>query len=457
MLIFSATISNDTSSENDLNVAQIFRSQRPATSLNDVETKELIANDRLSGQNTYRHNVDQVSFPKLGNNSNQLTLTEKMLKNAASEKCFQEQPTSIAPVTMLNNVILDAAKTVHSNRDRGESLDLKPDFTRVLCSPESLTSDPGKPRKFAVGTKRSIDVTSIGYESVKKLEITRNFSSFEYSLLVFREEYANAYWMVLDCFDIFHILNDLKIDQCQIIWLDAHPPSSMDQLWSILFGDPFQIEKSKTEKRGEKGALIFSSRALLRYPRESSLILKKNAKLLKQFDSFRSHAYKKLSIVPKKLECSQIRLTIAWRRDYVNHPGNPKGLIMRKISNEAEVLTSLKSFASLQITEVQLEKLTVAQQISLMSETDVFFAMHGAGHTMTAFMPSGGAVVEIMTPKKANNFHMHDIATNAGHFHFAPVVPNKAESSDGSSHYIEPETVKKVINQVISKLCPNAN
>ena len=450
VFIYTATVTRTEKEENDIidNIFKIHpatspKFQRPSNS----ENKSIKIDQNFSANQNAKKNGSSYLL------GDKFFTDDEFLNLASEQKCSEQLSTKINKVTMLRNTILDPLQFSHSSRDRGESLDFTSDFAKSLCY-SSEDSRTNVKTSYHVGTKRTLEVSKIDTAEFKKLQNSRNISTFDITLAVFREEYANAYWTVMDNFDIFHILNDLQIKKCQIIWLDAHPFSSMDQLWSIYFGEPLKIEDFRNQFPEKQSNLIFSPRLLLRYDREKSVFLNPGKPpRLNEFEAFRAQGYKNLNIVVKPKDCSLLRLTIAWRRDYVNHPGNPNGIITRKISNEAEVLSALKSFSNVNVTEIQLEKLTVAQQILQMSKTDIFFAMHGAGHTMTAFMPSGGVVVEIMIQKKEKNYHMRQVAENAGQFHIKHTVPNSAASPDGNSHYVEEKAVKDIINRSMSKLC----
>ena len=157
----------------------------------------------------------------------------------------------------------------------------------------------------------------------------------------------------------------------------------------------------------------------------------------------------------KSRSCSSsLRLTVVWRRDYVNHPGNSAGKISRKISNEQQVLSTLKELQhKIDVTEVQLETLSAKDQIRVMSSTDIFFGMHGAGHVMSTFMPPGGVVIELTIDSKASNANMRKVAENAGHTHLREVLPKSSQSADTLSHYVPQTVVQKLLKAALAHFC----
>ena len=75
-------------------------------------------------------------------------------------------------------------------------------------------------------------------------------------------------------------------------------------------------------------------------------------------------------------------------------------LLLMQVDNEAEVVATMRSVPFVLVTEVQLDRLSAVEQIRLMSETDVFWGVHGAGHAMSLFLPSDRVVVELMPSDK---------------------------------------------------------
>ena len=228
---------------------------------------------------------------------------------------------------------------------------------------------------------------------------TKNHA-YEWMIAVVREEYANAYWMVMDVFDLFHIIRAID-KSVQVILLDNHPKSTMDQLWRIYFDDVLYLPSLKISNGVDPSkSLVFAENLIFRPNRQGSVFKNQMQTGSISFSQFRNEGYQKVGVRLEARNCSRLRVTIVWRRNYVNHAGNPQGEIKRKITNEQEVMQAIRSFKNVEITEASLELMSVKEQIHLMSRTDVFFGVHGAGHTMAVYMPPGGMVVEITTPSK---------------------------------------------------------
>ena len=195
------------------------------------------------------------------------------------------------------------------------------------------------------------------------------------------------------------LVSDIEPSETTILWVDNHTSSVTDQLWDTVFKNHIQVSP-QPEKRYR---LIFASNLLLRPQRKLSVALQRSFSNLTILHEFRQHVYRKLGIAPNQFSCDAVRVLVVWRRDYVNHPGNPTGKIDRKVENEKEVIATMKSLNDVTVNEVQLDKLSVVDQIRLMSETDVFWGVHGAGHAMSIFLPSARVVVELVPSQKVSS------------------------------------------------------
>lgn len=70
------------------------------------------------------------------------------------------------------------------------------------------------------------------------------------------------------------------------------------------------------------------------------------------------------------------------------------GAVQRRIENYDEVLSIARSYTS-HAARVKFEQMSVADQLQLAANTDVFMAVHGAALAWLAFLPPWGIVVEL--------------------------------------------------------------
>ncbi|XP_075256479.1 uncharacterized protein LOC142348833 isoform X2 [Convolutriloba macropyga] len=245
-------------------------------------------------------------------------------------------------------------------------------------------------------------------------------------------------------------------DTC-IIMADNHPAATMESMYSLIFPCVIKLSQLRQNYR-----TLIMDKLLLRPLRQNSIALNKRYTSLSVMNAIRRDLYQKLGI-PKtrKVDCSFLRVLIVWRRDYQNHPGNLAKLIDRKISNEDEVLqTIVNKLSFVNISDVQLEQLPLREQIILMSQVDVFWGMHGAGHAMSVFMRPKSAVVELLPLQKGSNWHMGQLSVLADHHHISTKIAQPGRyrkparnSPDSTYYYVDSETVIESLNKAHDKLC----
>ena len=361
--------------------------------------------------------------------------------------------------TILRNALISTNEVSKSTEDRGEIFYFKLPFLSQVC--KKSDDPPVKLSKVEIGCTADLQIqylseVSFSYQTTSPT--APPFLVFDWLVGIIRSEYANPFWAVIDIFDVFHIIKSMDVassdDVTHIIWLDGHPASPTDSFWHVFFGKD-QVHQLTDFNQTRPPKNVFASNFVARFHRRHSLFLKTRSVAIRtMFSTFRQEAYEKLGINPIPRNCSSLRLTAVWRRDYVNHLGNPAGKISRKVSNEKEVLSTMGQFQDrINITEVQLDTLSGKQQIELMSKTDIFFAIHGAGHVMSTFMPPGGVVIEVTIPSKVGNTNMQKVAENAGHKHLRETLPKSSQSADTLSHYIPPIVVQKLVSGAFSHLC----
>ena len=247
----------------------------------------------------------------------------------------------------------------------------------------------------------------------------QSFQAGQY-LAIQRIEFASVYWTIIDLLDIFITTQRMGIEpeKLNIIIMDAHPATSLDPFWSVLF---HRLIKLSTDNIFKQSNNVMFENLAWRYPRDNCPLLDKHIKSLKYIQPFRSFVLKRFGIQSemRRRNCSQphkLNLLVSFRKDYHNHPR--KSRVERKIANEKDVVNEMQSnFSSkLNVTTAQLDLLPLKRQLELVASADIFFGMHGAAHAFPIFMAPGGAVVE-MFPFHSGNWHMEKISTLSGHSH----------------------------------------
>ena len=288
------------------------------------------------------------------------------------------------------------------------------------------------------------------------LGMKESFHAGQY-LAIQRFEYANVYWTIIDLLDIFITTQRLGIEpeKLNIVLMDAHPPSSLDPFWSVLFQ---RLIKLGTDDIFKKSNNVMFENLVWRYPRVKCPLLDRRQVTPNLIQPFRSFVLKRFGIPsgPRLRDCGQKKLNVlvTFRRDYQNHPRNLKGIIDRKIANEKDVVNEMENgFPNLNITAAQLDSLPLKRQVELVSSADIFFGMHGAAHAFPIFMAPGGAVIEMFN-FQSNNWHMKRISTLSGHFHITWINRDlKAYNQITKSTTIPAGIPSRLLRNAIEDIC----
>ena len=237
-----------------------------------------------------------------------------------------------------------------------------------------------------------------------------------FTLVIKRVEYAHIYWNIVELYDAYLVclMNNVSPNDVEVLVLDAHPATAMDELWSRMFRNvtyPPQLPLNATYRR-----------LTLQMMRRESPMLKKTLRVLPAWSEFRAALLRSFQLEEQVFvrNASRLRVLIVLRRDYVAHPRNPSGHIKRKIFNEKELITALRSnVTNVDINALQLDLLPLREQVRIAANTDILMGMHGAAHVFSIFVQPGGAVIELKTSYESKaNWHMSSLSEWSKLFHF---------------------------------------
>lgn len=312
----------------------------------------------------------------------------------------------------LTDVLVDPI--LSHGRDGGENL------TSVLNQAEEeeyLTFDPGffkikcksiPPYEFSKNNHLNSWWSSL--QGVSKLKANPDAAVETcFTIAITRYEYVNFYHTMTDFYNVFLMLIIFKQQphNVRILWIDAHPIGSLDVVWNKLFTGYTRL---KTIKR----PVMFRQLVwgIIGY---NSPLLQFDHPTLPFVEEFREFFLRKYNqSLTKKLDCHGLNVLFIWRRDYVAHPRNPKGLVSRKIQNEDELLINARKLLAgdkHNVRGVQVDLYSMEQQLRWISDTDILVGMHGAGLTHALFLPKHAGVIEFYpTYWSDTNAHFRSIA-----------------------------------------------
>ena len=221
------------------------------------------------------------------------------------------------------------------------------------------------------------------------------------TLAVLRYEYANFFHQITDMYNAFVItkLFNINPNEMNILFFGKYNAGHIDKSWDTLFGKIERVENYNQPVLYKD--LIW---AVLGYNSPVNFFSLVSLPLIEEFSNFYVSNHKSSK---KNLNCDTISILFIWRHDYIAHPGNPTGLIKRKISNEEEILKAVEEiFPSHHVAGIQLDQYDMMGQVQFISQTDILIGMHGAGMAHTLFLPTHAGVLELY-PNYWSKFNRH--------------------------------------------------
>ena len=207
--------------------------------------------------------------------------------------------------------------------DADEEYKIEPGYFSIPCVNQSV--DMIVP---VAGDAPHVKIWAKSVRCCNLTQIPHNKSDTALTMMVQRYEFANVFWIMMELYDAYLGVTFLNrtLSETHLILVDSHPLSHLDQLWTRTFktvSRPNQLDK----------AIKFPS-LTWNLPRQFSPMLDKNMKRkFPLIDEFRETVLRVFNVSAKyKRSCTSLNILFIWRRNYVAHPRNPKGIISRKIS-----------------------------------------------------------------------------------------------------------------------------
>ena len=354
----------------------------------------------------------------------------------------------------LYNVRLDPSKNtnhkggepideVKNQDEQTEYLTLMNGFFSLSCSNKTNVNYKFNENEPKSQWLNSLELSRWNYKSNDQV-----FDKF--TIAVQRYEYVNVYHTMTDWYNTFLITLIFKqIPQhITVLWLDAHPKGSLDSVWKTLFGETLQASRLHEP--------IYFRRLIWSINGYASFINQHKLKTVPYLEEFREFFLTRFNVsIFKEKNCRSMNIIFLFRHDYVAHPRNMGGTIKRKIENEEDIIESVRQkFPSHTISGVQLDSFSFRKQLEIIANTDVLIGMHGAGLTMSLFLPSHGGLIELFPLYYSpSNVHFKSIAQwrNLTYVRWQNRI--RTHEHKHFKTYIPPQLVIDLIKQVLHKMC----
>ena len=140
------------------------------------------------------------------------------------------------------------------------------------------------------------------------------------------------------------------------------------------------------------------------------------------------------------------KVTIQWRRVW---PKGRKGQF-RLLNNGPQLADKLASVLpnNILIRLINTASLSIREQISLMRNTNYFVGIHGAGLSLSIFLPKLAICHEIS--HKFQNNRLHSMSSMSGHITYSDILKSEINKDDGNENISldENEFINSVLNHM---------
>lgn len=271
------------------------------------------------------------------------------------------------------------------------------------------------------------------------------------TLAIQRYEYVNLYHTMTDFYNAFVLMLIFGVPPAKfnILAVDVHPEGTLDPVWTVLFGKFIRV--GQLPKPTVFQSLIWG---LLGY---FSPLNEHDRSDVPYLEEFREFFLSRFNLSTKHaIDCARLNVVIIWRRDYVAHPRNPQGSVVRKFDNEAEIVENVKNTlgAGTNVQGLQLDAMPMLDQLQTIAKCDILIGMHGAGLSHILFLPKSSGVIEYK-PEYSNPALQHFKAMAKWRNLPYNIWHNMDPSNEKPSHktYIPKAVVEKTVGEIYTQIC----
>jgi hypothetical protein len=250
---------------------------------------------------------------------------------------------------------------------------------------------------------------------------TNKASTNTTTLLLRRGAYANPCMAILSMYNAYIVLQQFAITSTpNIIWLDGHAQGDLDGVWEDLFDTkPIHVKQlgannNETNITRIDDAIVVNTvsaignEGLLKYRwRQASANITSDCRMdqTNTLVSFRSFVLEKYNMTRRhqiddtKNNTGPRQLTFLVRENYRAHPRS-NGRTDRVLVNATDDIEYIHSeYPSYNVTTVSFEAMSFREQLSYVTQSDIFLSIHGAGNIHAVFLPDHATFVEYFPPK----------------------------------------------------------
>jgi len=141
----------------------------------------------------------------------------------------------------------------------------------------------------------------------------------------------------------------------------------------------------------------------------------------------------------------------------MTHPRNPSAIVRRKIANQRQLESSLRMLnPDFRIRSVQLERLTIRQQLQLVTSSDVLLGMHGAGLSHAMFLPDHAGLIELVPLGLGRGNRHFEAIARWRRLHYERWVSQAVDDDSAMNNYttyIPVDIIDRLLKRLVYNMC----
>jgi hypothetical protein len=279
------------------------------------------------------------------------------------------------------------------------------------------------------------------------------------TLIVRRGNYANSCMTFLTMYNVYTVMEHFRVVHPTIIWLDGHAHGDLDGVWEHLFETtPIHVKQLANNHQldnaivvntmsaiGDEGIGKYGWKGDSHSPNVTTTACPSSTLV-----SFRDFVLDRYGIT-RSVNNETRRLTFLVRKDYVAHPRS-NGRTDRTLANPEDDVAYIQSqYPTYFVQVVSFEGLSFEEQLSHITQSDVFISVHGAGNIHTIFLPDHATFVEYF-PKGyelRKRFRYLAECSNVTYVAKRAWIKHRFDNNNKVSLRLRPVTATEIANEAV--------
>ena len=270
-----------------------------------------------------------------------------------------------------------------------------------------------------------------------------------FTVAVQRSDNTNIYVLIREWYNIFIVTYFLQptVTECKIkvLFVDDWPKSNLDEAWETMFGSIQRIAFIKRPQLYKNLVWII--------PKSKSPMGDMGLKIIPLMESFQTFVLHRHGLtITNNNNCKKLNILLVQnKRGYNSDVG-----FEREIKNVHEIWQEItRIIPEHNTTVVRIEDLSLKNQLSYISQTNILIGMHSTAMTYIMFLPKQAGVIELFPKDTLTTNNRYKIIARWRQLYYISwqnTQPWNDIIKDGST-YIPLNVISFLLRKTVKKIC----